>query len=70
MADNADVQSDDLDWLLNDFADRIPQVAHILAISADGIVVAASRAWRRSRPSSSRRWARVWSRCWSAARGC
>jgi uncharacterized protein len=32
-----------LDWLLNDFADRTPKVVHALAVSADGLVVAASR---------------------------
>jgi predicted regulator of Ras-like GTPase activity (Roadblock/LC7/MglB family) len=32
----------DIDWLLNDFARRVPQVVHALAVSADGLVVAAS----------------------------
>ena len=32
-----------LDWLLNDFAHGTPGVRHALAVSADGIVVAASR---------------------------
>jgi predicted regulator of Ras-like GTPase activity (Roadblock/LC7/MglB family) len=31
-----------LDWLLNDFADRVPQVEHAVAVSADGLVVAAT----------------------------
>jgi predicted regulator of Ras-like GTPase activity (Roadblock/LC7/MglB family) len=30
-----------LDWLLNDFTRRVPQVVHALAVSADGLVVAA-----------------------------
>ena len=30
-----------LDWLLNDFARRVPQVVHAVAVSADGLVVAA-----------------------------
>ena len=33
---------DNLDWLLNDFALRVPGVVHALAVSADGLVVAAS----------------------------
>lgn len=32
-----------LDWLLDDFAGRTPKVVHALAVSADGLVVAASR---------------------------
>ncbi|NUR58690.1 MAG: roadblock/LC7 domain-containing protein [Catenulispora sp.] len=35
-------QQGSLDWLLNDFAQRVPGVVHALAVSADGIVVAAS----------------------------
>jgi hypothetical protein len=35
-------QQGNLDWLLNDFAHRVPGVMHALAVSADGIVVAAS----------------------------
>jgi predicted regulator of Ras-like GTPase activity (Roadblock/LC7/MglB family) len=31
-----------LDWLLNDFARRVPQVVHAVAVSADGLVVAAN----------------------------
>ena len=33
-----------LDWLLNDFAHRVPKVLHAVAVSADGIVVAATGA--------------------------
>jgi predicted regulator of Ras-like GTPase activity (Roadblock/LC7/MglB family) len=36
-------QPADLDWLLNDFAQRVPKVVHVLAVSADGLVVAATR---------------------------
>jgi predicted regulator of Ras-like GTPase activity (Roadblock/LC7/MglB family) len=43
MVQNAKVQSEDLDWLLNDFAHRVPKVVHVLAVSADGLVVAATR---------------------------
>jgi predicted regulator of Ras-like GTPase activity (Roadblock/LC7/MglB family) len=32
----------DLDFLLNDFAGRVPQVAHAVAVSADGLVLAAT----------------------------
>lgn len=33
----------DLDFLLNDFVERVPEVAHAAAVSADGLVLAASR---------------------------
>ncbi len=33
----------DLDFLLNDFVTRVPEVSHAVAISADGLVLAASR---------------------------
>lgn len=33
----------DLDFLLNDFVDRLPDVAHAVAVSADGLLVARSR---------------------------
>jgi predicted regulator of Ras-like GTPase activity (Roadblock/LC7/MglB family) len=39
----ANGQTGDLDWLLNDFAQRVPRIVHVLAVSADGLVVAASR---------------------------
>jgi len=32
----------DLGWLLTDFADRVPDVAHALAVSIDGLAIAAS----------------------------
>ena len=32
----------DLGWVLNDFVNRVPQVAHAVAVSADGLVLAAS----------------------------
>jgi uncharacterized protein len=42
MAHDADGRPQDLDWLLNDFAQRVPEIVHILAVSGDGLVVAAS----------------------------
>jgi predicted regulator of Ras-like GTPase activity (Roadblock/LC7/MglB family) len=33
----------DLDFLLNDFVDRLPDVTHAVAVSADGLLVACSR---------------------------
>jgi uncharacterized protein len=34
----------DLDFLLNDFAGRVPEVTHVVAVSADGLLIARSRA--------------------------
>ena len=31
------------DWLINDFTDRVPGVAHTVAVSADGLLLAASK---------------------------
>ena len=42
MVHDADGRPQDLDWLLNDFAQRVPEIVHILAVSGDGLVVAAS----------------------------
>ena len=42
MSTNATTPLPDLDWLLNDFAHRVPKVVHALAVSADGLVVAAT----------------------------
>lgn len=33
----------DLDFLLNDFVTRVPEVAHAVAVSADGLILAATR---------------------------
>jgi len=33
----------DLGWLLANFADRVPGVAHAVAVSADGLLLASSR---------------------------
>jgi predicted regulator of Ras-like GTPase activity (Roadblock/LC7/MglB family) len=33
----------DLDWLLNDFAARVPEITHAVAVSADGLLIAATR---------------------------
>ncbi|MPZ27494.1 MAG: roadblock/LC7 domain-containing protein [Micromonosporaceae bacterium] len=38
------VTETDLDFLLNDFIDRVPEVTHAVAVSADGLLVARSRA--------------------------
>ncbi|MFF2040484.1 roadblock/LC7 domain-containing protein [Kitasatospora sp. NPDC058170] len=32
----------DLDWLLNDFAARVPEITHAVAVSADGLLIAAT----------------------------
>jgi hypothetical protein len=40
---------DDLDFMLNDFVDRIPEVTHVVAVSADGLLVARSRALPKDR---------------------
>lgn len=34
----------DLGFLLNDFADRVPEVTHAVAVSADGLLIARTRA--------------------------
>ena len=34
----------DMGWLLNNFADQIGGIAHVVAVSADGLLLAASRA--------------------------
>ena len=39
----------DLSWLLANFADRVPGVAHAIAVSADGLLLAASRDLPRDR---------------------
>jgi len=36
--------SRELGWLLDNFADRTPDISHAIAISADGLMVAATRA--------------------------
>ena len=43
MVHNTTGQSGDLDWLLNDFAQRVAEIVHVLAVSADGLVVAGTR---------------------------
>jgi uncharacterized protein len=35
--------SRDLNWLITDFADRVPDVAHAIVVSADGLPIAYSR---------------------------
>ena len=39
----------DLGWLLANFADRVPGVAHAVAVSADGLLLASSRDLPRER---------------------
>ncbi len=39
----------ELDWLLDDFADRVPRVTHTVAVSSDGLVVAATRTLTKDR---------------------
>ena len=34
----------DMGWLLNNFADQVAGIAHVVAVSADGLLLAASRA--------------------------
>lgn len=34
----------DLSWLVTDFCDRVPDVAHAIVVSADGVALAASEA--------------------------
>jgi predicted regulator of Ras-like GTPase activity (Roadblock/LC7/MglB family) len=41
--------SRELGWLLDSFADRTPEVSHAIAISTDGLLVAASRNLRPDR---------------------
>ena len=33
----------DMSWLLNNFSDQLPGIAHVVAVSADGLLLAASR---------------------------
>lgn len=42
-----DVNGYDLDFLLNYFVDRTPEVTHAVAVSADGLLIARSRALPR-----------------------
>ncbi len=39
----------DMGWLLNNFADQVAGVAHVVAVSADGLLLAASRALPEAR---------------------
>src|SRR4051812_28896840 len=43
VAVNSPVSEDnDYDWLINDFVDRVPGVAHGVAVSSDGLLLTAS----------------------------
>ncbi len=45
-------EASDFSWLVGNFANHTPGVAHALVVSADGLPVAASgRSHRRSRPA-------------------
>jgi Uncharacterized distant relative of homeotic protein bithoraxoid len=35
------ISTQDLGWLLSNFAERVPGVAHAVAVSADGLLLAA-----------------------------
>ncbi len=39
----------ELGWLLDDFAGRVPHVTHAVAVSSDGLVVAATRTLTKDR---------------------
>ncbi len=43
------VGATDMSWLLNSFSDRVPGVAHTVAVSADGLLIGASRQLPRDR---------------------
>src|SRR4051794_41926482 len=43
------IGTQDLGWLLSNFAARVPGVAHAVAVSADGLLLAASRDLPRER---------------------
>ncbi|HIV58052.1 MAG TPA: roadblock/LC7 domain-containing protein [Candidatus Stackebrandtia faecavium] len=34
------MQSDNMNYLLNDFVDRVPDVTHVLTVSSDGLLIA------------------------------
>jgi predicted regulator of Ras-like GTPase activity (Roadblock/LC7/MglB family) len=38
-----------LNWLINDFVDKVPGVAHTIAVSADGLLLAVSDGFPRDR---------------------
>ena len=39
----------DLDWLVTDFVERVPDVAHAIIVSSDGLVVAVSTGFPENR---------------------
>lgn len=55
-----------LDWLLDDLAQRVPRVRHVLLLSSDGLVTSVSRGLRRS---SAEHLAAVASGLYSLAKG-
>ncbi|BFU43988.1 roadblock/LC7 domain-containing protein [Krasilnikovia sp. MM14-A1004] len=42
--ESALARKNEYSWLINDFAERVPGVAHVVAVSADGLLLAASNA--------------------------
>src|SRR5882757_5460091 len=42
-------QQNQFGWLVNDFADRVPGVAHAVVVSADGLLLVASEGLPRDR---------------------
>jgi predicted regulator of Ras-like GTPase activity (Roadblock/LC7/MglB family) len=43
------MQKNDYGWLINDFAERVPGVAHAVAVSSDGLLLAASNDLQKDR---------------------
>ena len=39
----------DLNWLINNFVDQVPKVAHTVVLSADGLLLAVSEGFSRDR---------------------
>ena len=44
-----------LNWLITNFVDRVPGVAHTVVVSSDGLLLAVSNGFPRDRPTSSPR---------------
>ena len=42
----------DLDWIITDFAERVPSVAHAIVVSADGLPLAFSEGFPRTAQTS------------------
>jgi uncharacterized protein len=46
-------EASDFSWLVGNFANRTPEVAHAMVVSADGLPVAVSDRLDRPKPTSS-----------------